>query len=309
MKKGIALSGGGAKSFSQIGVLKVLEKKGFSFDVITGTSMGAIIGTIYSFTENAELLEEIIFKIFTNKEFKKIEKIFLRKNSINFCNKIWNNLEDFFLLITDTFKTGLFDSEIIRKEVYKYTGREIFFEEAKKTLGIIASEYFTGKTVIFYKGEIIPALIASSTIPGLIKPVRIKDNLYLDGGVTSTLPVIANYILGGEIIIGVENNSSLSEKSPLNAFDIFVQIEKIKSIYSSIFEGLVADYILKIEMPEIEWFNFSKIKECIKIGEEYTLKNLKFIEKALYKTEKASFKEEIVKNLREYYLLRESSRV
>ncbi len=303
MKKGLALSGGGARSFSQIGVLKIFEREGIYFDVITGTSMGAIIGTIYSFTENAENLEEIILKIFSKKEFKNLESFFSRKKGKRL--NVFDSLKTLSLFFLDIFKTGLFKSGKIEEIIYKNIKRDIYFEEAKKTLGIVASEYFSGKTVIFHKGKIIPALIASSAIPGLITPVKINDKLYMDGGVTSNLPVIANYILGGEIIIGIENNTLLKKKNPLNVFDIFVQVEKIKTNYSGLLEGVFADFVLKIELSEIEWFNFSKIKECIKIGEETTLKNLKLIEKVLNKTEKFSTKEGIIEKLKEHFLLGE----
>ncbi|MCM8772992.1 MAG: patatin-like phospholipase family protein [Candidatus Omnitrophica bacterium] len=308
MKRGLALSGGGTRSFSQIGALKILEKRGFQFDIITGTSMGAIIGTIYSFTESAERVEEIIFKIFTKKIFRKIEKFFSRNDKRVF-DRFFKNIKDFFLLFIDSYKSGLFDSEIIEKEIYKFIGKKIYFEEAKRKLGIVATEYFSGKTIIFHKGEIIPALIASCCIPGLIKPYKIKNKFFVDGGITSNLPVIANFLLGGEIIIGIGNNLFLQEKIPVNAFDVFTQIEKIKTIYLQLTEEFLADYVLNIQMPDIEWFNFSKIKECIKIGEEYTLKNLKFIETKLEKKEKIEIREKIVQNLKEYFLLGESSRI
>ncbi len=306
MKKGIALSGGGARSFCQIGVLKVLEKEGFKFDIITGTSMGAIIGTIYSFTQNAEQLEEIILKIFSISELKKIENFFSRKRGNFFLNRFVNSIKDFSILLFDSFKVGIFDSETIKEKVYKYIGKEIYFEELKNILGIVATDYFSGKTVIFNKGKIIPALIASCAIPGLITPLKINDRYYIDGGITSNLPVIANHILGGEIIIGVENTSQLEKNKPFNAFEVFLQMEKIKNNYSDIFEGLMADFLLKIELSNIEWFNFSNLKQCIKIGQDYTLKNLKFVEKTITNQKKIDLRNEIFRNLKDFFLIGES---
>ncbi|MCM8784772.1 MAG: patatin-like phospholipase family protein [Candidatus Omnitrophica bacterium] len=309
MKKGIALSGGGARSFCQIGVLKVLEKEGIHFDVITGTSMGAIIGTIYSFTQSAEQLEDIIFKIFSKSELKKIENFFSRKRGRNYFNRFVDGIKDFSILLFDSFKSGIFDSEIIKEKIYMYIGKEIYFEEQKNILGIIATDYFSGKTVIFNKGKIIPSLIASCAIPGLITPVKINDKYYVDGGVTSNLPVIANHILGGEIIIGIENNSPLEKEKPFNAFEVFLQIEKIKNNYSNIFEGSMADFLLKIELPYTEWFNFSKLKQCIKIGEDYTFKNLELIEKIIINQKKKDLRNEIIENLKDFFSIRESTRI
>ncbi|MGC8976176.1 MAG: patatin-like phospholipase family protein [Candidatus Ratteibacteria bacterium] len=301
MKKGIALSGGGAKSFCQIGVLKVLEKNGITFDIITGTSMGALIGTIYSFTENAEKLEEIFFKIFENKEFKRIENFFIRKKK-NFISKFFDWTKDFLLILLDSFKTGIYDSERIKDKIYDIFQKDFYFEEGKKILGIITTEYFTGKTVIFNKGKIFPALIASCAIPGLITPVKINGKYYVDGGVTSNLPIIANFILGGEKIIGIENNLSLEKNIPSNTFELFARIEKIKNNYLNIFEGLFADFILKIDLPDIEWFNFSKLKECIKLGEIYAEKKLKMIEKILKSENKIDYRKDMIENVKNYFL-------
>ncbi|MFN4226555.1 MAG: patatin-like phospholipase family protein [Candidatus Ratteibacteria bacterium] len=310
MKKGIALSGGGARSFCQIGVLKVLEKEGIHFDVITGTSMGAIIGTIYSFTQSAEKLEEIILKIFSTNELKKIEKFFSRKREKSYLNRFLDGVKDFSILLFDSFKTGIFKSEIIKEKIYKYIGKEIYFEEQKNILGIVATDYFSGETVIFNKGKIIPSLIASCAIPGLITPVKIDGKYYIDGGVTSNLPVIANHILGGEIIIGVENNSQLEKNRPFNAFEVFLQIEKIKNNYYNIFEGSLADFLLKIELPYVEWYNFSKLKQCITIGKDYALKNLKLIERTIINNQKKlELRNEVIENLKDFFSIRETSRI
>lgn len=306
MKKGLALSGGGAKSFVQIGIIKVFEKNGIEFDVITGTSMGSIIGTIYSFTEDANYTEEILLKIFSKREFRKIEEFFSRNRKRNFLRRIFDGFKDFTLLLLDSFKTGLFDSEIIKEKIYEYIGKEIFFENSKKILGIVATDYFTGKTVIFNKGKIIPSLIASCAIPGLVTPVKIGDSYYVDGGVTSNLPLIANFIIGGEIIIGIENNSSLKIDKPENAFDVFVQVEKIKNNYLNSFEEIFADFMINVDLPEVEWFNFSKIKEFIKIGEKTAELNLKKVEEVLNKNEKNYLKEEVFKKICNSFLTKYS---
>ncbi|HDD64821.1 MAG TPA: patatin-like phospholipase family protein [Firmicutes bacterium] len=307
-KIGLALSGGGARSLCQIGVIKVLEKEGISIDVITGTSMGAIIGAIYSFTKNAEFLEEAILRFTSEKNVKKIERIFSRFKKGGFIKRVSNGLKNLSLFIYDSFKTGLFSSETVIERVERYFKKEFFFEDAKINLGITATQCETGKLAIFNKGKIFPAIIASSAIPGLITPVKINGKRYVDGGVISTIPVFANAFIGGEKIIGIENESSILKEKPSNTFEIFVQMEKIKSRYITEFEGSFCDLLLKVELPGVEWFNFSYAKRCIQEGERVCKENLDKIESFMKRESRVrDLREKVMEKIKDFFLLTESS--
>jgi len=281
-KIGLVLSGGGARSICQVGVIKILEKEKFPVDIITGTSMGAIIGSIYALTKNAEYLEELILKFSQSKEIKKIEKSFYRERTSKIKDRIVCIMKDLFFLILDSFKIGIISSNEFQEYITQYLGTDFSFNDTKIQLGIISTNFTTGKVTIFNKGKIVPAVTASSAIPVWITPVEINKEKYIDGGLSSNLGVLANAFLGGEKIVAIENEPCLSFEKPLNSFDVLIQGEKIKSRYTSSLEGSFSDYLIKISLPGVEWFNFSKSKICIKTGEKITLDNLKKIEGVLF---------------------------
>ena len=283
MKIGLALGSGGARSFCQVGAIKVLEREGINFDIITGSSMGAVVGSIYSVTKNSKVLEEGIIEFASQPVVKKIERTFTRHRKRNFFKRAIDGFKDLMLLLNDSFRKGLVPSSKILTSLYEYFKKDFIFEESQITLGVVAVEYYSGKITIFNRGKIIPAVVASCAIPGFITPVEINNKKYFDGGVGTSVPVIPNYLLGADVIIGIENEPFLSSEEPMNTFEILVQAEKIKNRYSTALEKSLADFIIKVELEGIEWFNFSYVKECIKIGEKIAEKSLKEIEKILTK--------------------------
>jgi len=283
MKIGLALGGGGARSLCQIGIIKVFEREGVKFDIITGASMGSLIGSVYAFTQDAEILEDYFLKFISDNKVKRIENFFARHRKRGLFKRIQDGIKDLYLLFSDSFRTGVFEAEEILKGIRTHFEKgEVYFENSKIPLGVVAVEYITGKVVIFNKGKLIPAVIASCAIPGLITPVEINGKKYIDGGVASTVPVISNYILGGEIVICVENESSLSNTHPLNAFNVLLQAEKIKSRYTTLLEGNCSDLRIEVDLEGVEWFNFSQFNRCVKEGEKIAEKVLPSIEKILY---------------------------
>lgn len=290
MKIGLALGGGGARSLCQIGVIKVLEKEGFDFDVITGVSMGSLIGSVYAFTKNAEQLEDYFLEFISDKKVKGIEKFFKRERKENFFKRMKDGAKDLYLLFSDSFRTGVFTSEKILEGIREHFKEEVYFEDSKINLGVIAVEFLTGKVVIFNKGKLIPAVVASCAIPGLITPVEINGKKFIDGGVASTVPVFSNYILGGEIVICVENESALSSDLPFNAFGVLLQAEKIKNRYVASLESSFADLKIQVNLEEVEWFNFSQFKKCVKEGEKEAERVLGSIEK-IFKANSSEFVE------------------
>jgi len=283
MKIGLALGGGGARSLCQIGIIKVFEREGVKFDIITGASMGSLIGSVYAFTQDAEILEDYFLQFISDNRVKRIENFFTRHRKRGLFKRIQDGIKDLYLLFSDSFRTGIFKAEEILEWIRThFEGREVYFENSKIPLGVIAVEYITGKVVIFNKGKLIPVIIASCAIPGLITPVEINGRKFIDGGVASTVPVISNYILGGEIVICVENESTLSNTQPLNVFNVLLQAEKIKSRYTTLLEGNCSDLRIEVNLEGVEWFNFSQFKRCVKEGEKAVEKVLPSIEKILY---------------------------
>lgn len=173
---------GGARGFAHIGVLKVLTQAGIGCDVITGTSMGALVGAVYA-AGGIEKLEEA-------------------------SNKI--KLVDIPMLLTPTWPSqGLFSGRKVLSRLNEFIGAENI-EDLEKPFAAICVDINSSEIVAVTKGNLNQAVRASIAIPGIFTPVRVEDRLLVDGGACEPLPVQANRLLGADFVIAVDllSNSS-----------------------------------------------------------------------------------------------------
>ncbi len=157
-KIGLALGGGGARGLAHIGVLKVLEENNIHIDYISGTSMGAIIGAMYSSQPN----------------IKKIEKEVLELD--------WKSLFDYSIPTR-----GLIKGEKIEKFLREKLGN-LEFKDLKIPLLITAFDLLEKREVVFSKGDLVKAIRASISIPGFFVPVTNNGRILVDGGLVDSIP-------------------------------------------------------------------------------------------------------------------------
>lgn len=207
-KVGVVLSGGGAKGMAHIGVLKVLERAGIPVDVITGTSMGSIIGGLYAIGYNANSLDSVVRKqdwsyVITDKED-------LRNQSLNDRSKQY----------TYVFSTGLSFSkknksseggiikgknlaELFGQLCTGYTDSLDFSKDLKIPFACVATNIIDNSEVDFHSGRLPQAMRASMAIPAAFAPVRLGDMVLVDGGLKNNYPADIAREMGADIIIGV----------------------------------------------------------------------------------------------------------
>lgn len=188
-KLGLALSGGGAKGFAHIGVFKMLEECGLEPDIIAGTSVGALMGTLYADGYGADEIKEL----FTGREFSEFAQLQLPKS-------------------------GLFDSKRFRYFLKRHLhARNI--EDLKIPMVIMTTDLDNGVSQGFRNGPIVEAVTASCSIPIIFSPVVIDGIHYVDGGLFHNFPVS---IIREECerIIGVNVSPLISQKYKQTLFHI-----------------------------------------------------------------------------------------
>ena len=175
---GLALSSGGARSLAHIGVIQVLEENGIEVDVIAGCSMGSYVGAVWAYGYDGAAMEKLAREV----------------------ENRWGLLQliDPFILPRQGFLRG----EKVKRRLKQSIG-DVHFSELVRPLRIVATNLTTLERTIFSSGEVASAVHASSAIPGACAPVRIKDELYLDGGIADPMPVDVLEELGIERIIAV----------------------------------------------------------------------------------------------------------
>jgi len=243
-KTGLVLSGGAVKGFAHLGVLKALREKKMLPDVISGVSAGAIFCALFADGfESEEFLE-----LFKKKKFFSLVKF--KMAEMGFLN--------------------MADMEKLLKNNLKATT----FEELKIPLFIAATNIKTAQTTYFHEGNLMRALLASSSIPVLFKPVVIDGEFYLDGGITDNLPISP---LRGKCrqMIGVHVNP-VGMASEIDG----IMTLAIRSFHMSITANIpekskeLKYFIEPVRLRDYSYFDLSKTNEIFELGYQEALRVL-----------------------------------
>ncbi|MBG6186630.1 patatin-like phospholipase family protein [Flavobacterium sp. CAN_S2] len=272
-KIGLVLSGGGAKGFAHIGVLKVLEEAGVKIDYIGGTSMGAVIGGLYASGYNATQIDSI----FQATNFNELINDFIPRSSKNFYER---RNDELYALVLPFNKMKIGIPEALSKGMYNYNllsritrnVRHIRdFNQLPIPFLCIGTNIETGEEVLLNKGNLAQAMIASSAFPSLFSPVEIDGKILVDGGVVNNYPIEEVRKLGADIIIGVDVQNDLLDRTQLkDATKILVQITNLQSIERMKKNVTNTDIYIKPDVTQYGVISFDKGNEIIRKGEEAT---------------------------------------
>jgi NTE family protein len=249
----LALSAGGARGYAHIGVIEVLEERGFKIKAISGSSMGAVVGGIYG-----------------------TGKLNLYKDWVTSLSKL-----DVVKMLDLSFsKKGLFKGDKIINFLEKLIG-DIKIEDLSIDFTAVAVDIVKQKEVWFSKGSLFEALRASIAIPWFFTPLEKDKMILLDGGLLNPLPITPLLHDNTDLVIAVDVNSNKPKdfsyvkeakddnmKSKLNFFQIFSTSISIMQNTISRFKlaNYSPDLIIEISKDYCDVFDFHKANELIEIG-------------------------------------------
>lgn len=206
-KVAVVLSGGGAKGMAHIGVLKVLEKAGIPVDIVTGTSMGSIIGGLYSIGYNATALDSVARA--QDWSYVISDKEDLRNQSLR------DRLRQYTYVFTTGLTIGKRDknagglikgknlAELFQQLCTGYTDSLDFSKDLPIPFACVATDIIDNSEVDFHSGRLPQAMRSSMSIPGAFSPIRLGDKVLVDGGLKNNYPADIAKEMGADIIIGV----------------------------------------------------------------------------------------------------------
>ncbi len=247
---GIALAGGFARGIAHIGVLRVLREAGVPVDVVSGTSVGALIATAYCAGAPLEMMERIAHETkFTDFGRWTPSWLGLATN---------HRLEEFIARFT-TIKR---------------------FEELQKPLAIATTDINLGLPVYYHGGPLAPPLRASCAYPGLFVPVKYEGRTLVDGFLTALVPIEGTLLLGAEVVIAVYLEAGAVDE-PRTFTDVLSRSFTIIQKHADLEWRKEADVIIEPDVTPFLWDDFSKTSELVRAGEEAALKALPAIRVAL----------------------------
>lgn len=216
---GLSLAGGGAKGFSHVGVLKVLDSLGVKVDYIAGTSMGAIVGGLYASGYSGKEIEKIVmdtdfYSLITDPKTTRQETTFFNKSVDKYLLSI--PLKNGKITLPSSISTGQKNVYLL-KELFKNVSNINDFSKLPIPFMCVATNLESGNMEIFEKGDLVQSIMASSAFPSLMDPVKIGDSIYIDGAMSVNYPSKPLKDKGIDIVIGVDLNQDLSKREDLNS--------------------------------------------------------------------------------------------
>lgn len=269
-KVGIVFSGGGAKGFAHIGVLKVLEEINMPIDYITGTSMGALVGGFYSIGYSPEFMQDLVLNLNWGELFTDE----IRRRYMPMEEKYWDGQ----FLISLPFKSGQLRlpaglvagqhiSMLLSNLTWDYHNVRDY-DRLPIPFACIATDLESGEAHVMRSGTLSESIRASISIPTIFTPVRVDDRTLVDGGVVRNLPVSDAFDMGADIVIGVNVSDGLKYADSLRTIlDIMDQTVGFK-MYASVSEEIgLADIMIEPELKQYKMLDFDEALEIINIGE------------------------------------------
>ena len=241
IKIGIALGGGAAKGFAHIGVIKMLEANGFTPAVVAGTSAGSVVGALYASGMNAFELQEKAVAL----DELKIRDLQLSLGGLILGQK----LEDYV------------NEQVQRKPL----------EQLAKPFVAVATRLEDGERTVFARGNTGQAVRASSSIPGVFQSVAIGKYHFVDGGITSPVPVDAARQLGADVVIAVDISNKARGKTPDGLLGALGQTIAIMGQKLGQAELARADIVIRPKVLDMGSVDFTQRAQAIVEGEKAAL--------------------------------------
>ncbi len=270
-KVGLVLSGGGAKGFAHIGVLKVIDSLGIKIDCVAGTSMGAVIGSLYASGYSGIQLEAM----FKQQDFETLINDKIPRSSKSFYEK-YNAQTYAISLPFDRFKVSLPSGLSRGQNVYNLLYQLMLpvnhirdFSQLPIPFFCVATDIETGQFLILDHGNLAEAVTASSALPSLFQPVKLNGQLLIDGGVTNNFPIEDLRTKGMDVIIGVDVQDGLKDRMDLKtAPDILLQINNFRTINAMKDKAPLTDVYIKPDIEDFSVISFSDGQHIIASGEK-----------------------------------------
>ena len=280
---GLVLSGGTARGLAHVGILKVLEEEKVPVEYVTGTSMGSIIGGLYSVGYTPDEIEKIASEmdwlaLFNDSIERKGKGI--SRNLIEDRNTMVLPMENFVPKIPSGAVGGKSASEKLN-ELFFGVAEVNDFKKFPKKFALVATDLNTGEGVMIDKGSIATAIRSSLSLPSVFNPVQAGERLYVDGGVVRNLPVQDIKVLGADYTIGVNVGEGFSKRDPekLNIAGVISDSMTIAGRQEVERQIRMLDLYMAPNLEKIESYDFGKVKEIIDAGEKVERENIESIRK------------------------------
>jgi NTE family protein len=240
---GLVLSGGGVRGLAHVGVVKVLEDAGFPIDVVTGTSMGAIIGSLYAAG-------------FAMPDPKDLPKYV---SEVSIANP--GTIRLLRLIITDHLMSTQSLEDFINRQI-----GELQFYQLKKRFACVAMDIKTGEPIVFRDGPVAPAVRASMNMPGVFTPVEYRHRYLVDGGVVDYVPIDIAKRLGAQWVIASVTEGDYTQAPPTTVLGTLEQVIDIQGSILAHQQRRQANMLIEPSVGNVFFYQTQRSQEVAEKG-------------------------------------------
>ncbi len=271
LRVGLVLSGGGAKGFAHVGAIKVLEEAGVKVDYVAGTSMGAIVGGLYAAGYNARELDSVLRVYDLNGLVRDqlprdVSSFYQKENDAKYAISL--PLVSGKIELPSAVSRGQSAFNVF-SQLTEHVHATDDFSELPIPFYCIGTNLETGEEVVLDHGFLPEAIRASGSYPGLLTPVRIGDQVLVDGGLVDNFPVEKMKEKGVDIIIGVNVSGGLRDIENINSLpEVLMQIAGFQMYKQWDSKIEMCDIYIRPELDAYSTFSFEEGQEIVVKGEE-----------------------------------------
>lgn len=278
-KVGLVLSGGGAKGIAHVGVIKALEEHGIPIHYITGTSMGALVGGLYSIGFSPEEMEQIV----TSAEFQKWANSKIDSKYSYYFKKLPDDASWVTLKIKKdslwrtVLPTGLVSTELMDFVFLEYfsapsAAADYNFDSLFVPFRCVGADINNNRAVIFKKGDLSKAIRGSISFPFYFEPAKVDNKVILDGGMYNNFPVDVMYHdFAPDVIIG---SKAAKNYAPPKSDDLLSQIANIMMENTDYNIPCGTSILIKPDLIRTALTDFSKAQSFIDSGYKATIEKI-----------------------------------
>lgn len=276
-KIGLVLGGGGARGAAHIGVIRMLEEMRVPVDYVTGTSMGALVGSFYATGMTASELEKTVKDI----DFEALFKDATDREDLSYRRKRDDDVGLFGPKLGIGKDSQLLPRGAIHGQRISYLFETLTSQRVQVTdfddlpipYRALASDIITSEAVVIGEGNLSAAMRASMSVPGAFDPVEMGDHLLVDGGISNNLPIDVARTLGADIVIAVDVGTPLATREELkNLVNFTAQLSSILVVRNSLAQIATLterDVLISPALGnDISAAGFDKVGKAIPIGYE-----------------------------------------
>ena len=284
LRVGLALGSGGVRGFAHLGVLEVLEREGVPIHAIAGSSAGAAIGAMYAFRPKLAPNLTHVRRYLQSELYDTTKLDYLRRSEEsrqNLYEKLRVRFAKGAVFATSLTRPSLFDMHVLRDNV-RFLVPPVNIEDAFIPFAAVAFDLENGDEIVFDRGPLPEAVMASCAIPGVFPAVEHEGRKLMDGGIVNPVPVEPVRNLGANFVLAVDVTPTIEPLSgAVGSYELAMRAADISRYRLKALLLEQADLVIPIDTADVFWADFDRFEDCVERGRQAARAAIPAIRRAL----------------------------